>query len=416
MKHKVFSCCISLLLSATVFAQKDLNPGTYAFITIENPSNFARKNVPVALKIDSLTAKIKKYKGQQIGIFDGSKEIFSQFDDLNFDGKADEVAFLVDLKPNGKVKLLVRTLPQNFVRPNFEKETYAQMIKKVKIGDRETMEKVTEASSDKDDMYNQMHHHGVAFESELMAYRLYFDKKHTVDIYGKIRPQLELAQTMWYPTDEQLAAGFGDDILKVGSSVGVGSFKPWDGKQAQHFDQITRRTQRIVAAGNLRSVVEIEVDGWQYQGKSINAKIRYTQYARHRDCEARVIFEPDFTDNLIFCTGVQRMPEEQFHTDNAGLVGIWGTGFPVNDTVKYAKQTVGLGVVVPAQYAKGQAEDKRNHLILLSNNGKQEIVYYLTAAAQKEKKGYQTAEDFFKYLDAWKQEMLNPVKISLSEK
>ena len=38
-----------------------------------------------------------------------------------------------------------------------------------------------------------------------MAYRIYFDKKQTVDVYGKYHKQLELARSLWYPTDEQLA-------------------------------------------------------------------------------------------------------------------------------------------------------------------------------------------------------------------
>ena len=37
------------------------------------------------------------------------------------------------------------------------------------------------------DTYHQLHHHGVAIESDLMAYRIYFDKKQTIDIYAKRR-------------------------------------------------------------------------------------------------------------------------------------------------------------------------------------------------------------------------------------
>jgi len=410
---------LSLLFSLGVYAgDKDLTPGTYAYITVENPSDFARKDVPVVLKISDITAQIKKYNGQQIGIFDGSKEIFSQYDDLDKDGTPDEVAFLVNLKAKGKEKLLVRTLPVNFKRPNFEKEVYTEMVKRVKIDNRETHEMVTEASSDKDDMYNQMYHHGVAFETNLIAYRLYFDKKQTVDVYGKVKPQLELAQTQWYPTDDQLAQGFGDDVLLVKGSVGVGTFTGWDGQSALHFDQVSKRTQRIVATGNLRNVVEIEVEGWKYQDQSIHAKIRYIQYARHRDCEVQVLFDPDFKDSLIFCTGVQKLPEEKFYTDKAGLVGVWGTDMPMTEPekAKYGKQTVGLGVVVPAQYTKQQAEDKANHLVLIGNNSQPTITYYLTATAMKEKKGFKKAEDFFKYLEDWKKDVTNPVTVSFSEK
>ena len=75
------------------------------------------------------------------------------------------------------------------------------------------------------DTYHNLHHHGVAVESEQMAYRIYFDKKQTIDPYCKRTPQLELAQSYWYPDDSLLAAGYGDDILRVSGTVGVGSVK-----------------------------------------------------------------------------------------------------------------------------------------------------------------------------------------------
>ena len=34
------------------------------------------------------------------------------------------------------------------------------------------------------DTYHELHHHGVALESDLMAYRIYFDRKQTIDVYA----------------------------------------------------------------------------------------------------------------------------------------------------------------------------------------------------------------------------------------
>ena len=60
----------------------------------------------------------------------------------------------------------------------------------------------------KGDTYHQLHHHGVAVESELMAYRIYFDKKQTIDPYCKKKPQLELAHSYWYPNDSHRRCRF----------------------------------------------------------------------------------------------------------------------------------------------------------------------------------------------------------------
>ncbi|MEG1839427.1 MAG: DUF4861 family protein, partial [Bacteroidaceae bacterium] len=178
-------------------------------------------------------------------------------------------------------------------------------------------------------IYNQLHHHGPAFESELVAYRLYFDKKQTVDIYGKFNKGFEVKSSGFYPSDEQLAKGFGDDVLRVSGSCGVGALKGWDGKKALHIEPVAQRTERIVAAGPVRTVVEIEDNEWQYQGSELNMTTRYLLYAGHRDAEVHIMFEQPLAKEL-FCTGVQDIKDSQFFSDHQGLVACWGTDWPVN--------------------------------------------------------------------------------------
>ena len=67
--------------------------------------------------------------------------------------------------------------------------------------------------------YWQLHHHGPAFENKLVAYRIYFDHRQTVDIYGKYHQGLELRDTQFYPDSLQKASGYGDDVLWVGSAL-----------------------------------------------------------------------------------------------------------------------------------------------------------------------------------------------------
>ena len=96
------------------------------------------------------------------------------------------------------------------------------------------------------DTYHQLHHHGVALESDLMAYRIYFDRKQTIDVYAKKTPRIELPTSYWYPNDEQLADHYGDDVLRVSGTIGVGSVKPWKDGKMRHIEPVESRTQRIV--------------------------------------------------------------------------------------------------------------------------------------------------------------------------
>lgn len=269
---------------------------------------------------------------------------------------------------------------------------------------------ITEWTADPDiDTYHQLHHHGVAIESDIMAYRIYFDRKQTIDIYAKRTPRLELATSYWYPSDEQLEQHYGDDILRVSGTVGLGSVKPWRNGKMTHIEPVQSRTQRIVEVTKNKAVMEISVTGWQTENKNVDMTVRYTIFAHHRDMLCEVFLSAPL-DSL--CTGVQAIPAKQtattpksFYKDLSSqgvLLGSWGTDYPVNDTVKYAKETVGLGVFVPAKYAARPVEDMRNNLVLFAPATY--LRFYLTtvAATKEDNPPATTEETFYRYLDTWR--------------
>lgn len=352
-----------------------------------------------------------------LGVYCGGKELPTQLDDLNNDGIADELAVLVDLKKGQRVNLVIRPKKHH---KHFEKEVYAEMYLKSKTekegytyheaeGKQFFIHPVTEQTFyPGEDSYNSMHHHGVAFESDLMAYRIYFDKKQTIDVYAKKTPRLEIEACKWYPTDEQLADGFGDDILRVSGMIGVGAVKPYFNGKMIHFDEVASRTERIVSQGNIRTICEIEDRGWKTpQGQTVDVITRYTLYAHHRDVLVEVFYSQPVEG---MCTGVQQVgPQNYFtllpdrknmeHTKGA-IVASWGTAFPVNDSIKYGKETVGLAVYVPELDYKEKVSDPRNNLVLLQPGTYTR--YYFTVVSQKENcPPAKTDEEFWRYCVEW---------------
>lgn len=372
-------------------------------LKVTNSNNTRINNAPVVVVLDKYK-NIPVHERAALAVFVDGKQISSQLDDLNTDGIPDELVFLINLQRKQTRTVTLKTIP-SAQRDSFPTEVYADMITKEKKGPKVFVRK---ASSTKNDMYNTMYHHGVAFESALIAYRIYFDNKSTVDVYGKKKQQLELATTGWYPTDAQLAAGYGDDILQVFSLVGVGSVKGWDGTKATHIDKFDKRTQRIVSTGKLRTIVESDVEGWQYEGKKINMTVRYIMYARHRDVVAEVRASEDIA---FLATGVQQTGGGPVFSNKQGLVGSWGTYYPVTDTIKYAKQTVGLGVCVPTVSVLKHVTDGANNLILMSYHKGDILRFYLTAVSRKEENTpYTSDKAFFAYLRQWENE-LKPVTV-----
>ena len=261
------------------------------------------------------------------------------------------------------------------------------------------------------DTYHQLHHHGVAVESDKMAYRIYFDKKQTIDPYSKRTPQLELAQSYWYPNDSLLEAGYGDDILRVSGTVGVGSVKYWNGKKQVHIEPVAERSQRIIRQTRKEATIEVAVKEWQVEDKSVQMAVRYTMQAGHRDMRCDVSLSKT-VDGL--CTGVQTIPAKggkdtvTIILPNGILLASWGTDWPVNDSVKYAKETVGLGVFIPKAYAGECVKDKSNNLCLLralpfSEGTGVGCHFYLTCCGvTKENHPVATnATEWFEYLRRW---------------
>jgi hypothetical protein len=363
-------------------------------IEITNPNQADIKDAPVVVKLDQFK-KIGQTKRDRLAVYIDGKQVSSQLDDLNNDSIPDELVFLTDLKAGEKKKVQLRSISDK-KRVKFPAEVYASLILKEADGSHTN---IREISSAKNDMYNKLHHHGVAFESALMAYRIYFDNKSTIDVYGKKQYQLELADTRWYPSDEQLAAGYGDDILLVSGWVGVGTVKGFEKDKATHINKFDSRTHRIVAAGNIRTVVESEVKGWEYEGKKTDMTVRYTLYARHRDVITEITTSGDIE---ILATGVQQIGGGACFQSNQ-LVGSWGSWYPQPDTVKYAKETAGLGLYMPKEYKGKQIMNGVNNLIVFPHKKEETTRFYFTVIAEKEEQNnIKTAEDFFKYLNNWR--------------
>lgn len=407
---KTFSAiCLALLageLSASAQGQEKKIE-----VIVENPWNAEKVDEPVVIDLSSIGAG---FTVKSATVFDGTNEIPSQLDDMNGDTRADELAFVINLPASGKKTLNV-TLSSLKSDKTYPARVYAEMLLRTSKKNKYAKGYAIYADG-ASDTYNVQHHHGAAFESELVAYRIYFNEKQTTDLYGKFHKGLELEESQFYPTGEQLKRGFGDDVIKVNSSCGAGTLRGWDGTQSTLIKPVAVRGQRILASGPVRTIVDAEVKGWQYQNKELNMINRYTLYAGHRDAQVDVLFDAPL-DKEVFCTGVQNITgHADMFSDHNGLVASWGTDWPVNDTVKYKKETVGLATYIPKKYVVKETSDKENFLYTISAPGKSSFRYYTSFTSCKETFGYPDKEKWFAYVQEWKKALEQPVKITVVKK
>lgn len=378
-------------------------------IEVSNNWNKAKTDEPVVINLTEIPTG---FKVKSAVVMESNTEIPSQLDDLNRDRKMDELAFVTDLPANGRKTFQIKLSSEKSTK-TYPARVFADMtIAEPRKGKHQSVQAITVPGTS--DIYSMIRPHGPVLESELVAYRLYFNEKQTPDIYGKFNKGLEIKESQFYPTDAQLAKGFGDDVLRVFDSCGPGALKGWDGKKATHITPVDTRTERIISYGPVRVIVEIEVAGWKYKGSEVDMMSRYTLFAGHRDLRIETFFDEPLKEE-VFCSGVQDIIGSVSFSDHKGLVGSWGKDWPVNDTVKYAKETVGLGTCIPQRYVKSEEKDKANYLYTIAAPGSNYFQYHTTFTSMKETFGYKTPEAWFAYLREWKEELEHPVTVKVKK-
>lgn len=406
---KIISTTLLVALSSVAMAGKTIT------VSVSNPLSTPRTDVPVVIQLapygDVRSALVTT---------DG-REVACQLDDLNQDEAFDELCFLADLGGKEKRQYTV-TLSDEGEPRTYAARTFAEMVmsnpkdKKLKKHQQNNYIEAITARGDAAYTYNLQHHHGVDFESELNGIRIYFDARQTLDLYGKFKKRLELKDTQFYTAAEQKAEGYGDDVLWVGQTFGLGAFRGWDGQKPTLVEPVRSRTQRIISYGPLRAIVEVIDRGWKADAAKapVNMTLRYTQYAGHRDTDVDVIFNRDVSD-YRFSTGIINVKGSEEFTDKRGLRACWGTDYPSTDTLKWKRETVGLAVYIPQKnVASEEPANKDNYTYVVRVDGSK-MAYKVTYTSANEEFGYRSAKEWFDYLKLWRKELEKPAVITIKD-
>lgn len=409
MTRKNCLCLALLLASMNSMAQQTLN------VSVKNNATINRDAVPVVIDLKTQTTPVKSALVTLNGV-----ETACQLDDLDGDGTYDELCFITSLKKKEE-KTFVVSLSKEGAPKEYPAKVYAEMLisnKKVKSSNKHDLYISSLTVDNGTNPYWMLHHHGPAFENEMVAYRIYFDHRQTVDIYGKYKQGLELKHTQFYPDKEQKAQGYGDDVLWVGQTFGLGTLRGWDGNAPQMLADVEHRTLKLVARGPLRTIVEVIDDGWKAPCPTTKERIsmntRYTLYAGKRDCEVSISFNKPVPSHN-FSTGIINVKNSVEHSNGKGLRGCWGTDWPVSekDSAGHKRETVGLGIYIPQKnVVKELTANKDNYPFVVGNINRQ-FTYHITFCSDNETWGFHSAKEWFAYLDGWKKELESPVTVSI---
>jgi unsaturated chondroitin disaccharide hydrolase len=270
-------------------------------------------------------------------------ELPSQADDLDGDGKLDELAFQIDLGP------------------------HQTRIVSIAYGDTPTLLRIRTHYPKRTDARFAAHYEGPGWESEETAWRLYFDKRNAIDLYGKRRPglYLELFATPEYVYHQESA--YGRDIYGIGKALGPGGIGALVDAKAAPVAEVSERKWRVAASGPVRSIVELDYKGWQIAGHSVDLVSRITQWAGKHGFEHAI--RVTGAEGVDLVTGLPKKPVEMVEAGNPSVrvLATWGHQVVLAGDKAQAEdvpdENLGVAVLIPAAMAGATGDDGVNFLI-----------------------------------------------------
>jgi unsaturated chondroitin disaccharide hydrolase len=292
-----------------------------------------------------------------------STELPSQVDDLDGDNQADELAFEVDLKPNQtRIVTITYGEPNRILRlcSEYARRTGAMFATKFE---------------------------GIGWESENNAWRLYFDARNEIDLYGKRRHSLLLDLFATPEYDYHAESPYGRDIYRVGDSLGIGAVGAWVNGKIVKVSDVESRSYRVVSTGPVRAIVELTYKGWKLDGRSVTLHSRITQWAGDRGFYHTI--STDGAEGLLFATGLPRksdVPEFRSSADSpAPWLATYGEQvLKPGATATDALRDTNLGLAVVILGAKADSTQDANDRLLTFPLYRGTAGWYTAAAWDRE--------------------------------
>ncbi|HEX3229060.1 MAG TPA: DUF4861 family protein, partial [Pyrinomonadaceae bacterium] len=275
-------------------------------------------------------------------------ELPSQADDLDGDNKLDELAFQIDLKP---------------------KQT---RIVTIAYGETATIQRLRSEYPKRTAAKFTMKFDGLGWESEATAWRIYFDQRNAIDVWGKRRPGLYLEMFGAPEYVYNVESPFGRDIYRIGDAIGIGAVAALVDGKAVRVSDVADRKWRIVSAGPVRVMVELSYKGWKVAGREVKLTSRMTQWAGERGFTHQVTLEGG--NDLPLITGIVRHPNLQERvlaptSAEPALARLWWgpqvveEGPSATAIHNLPDQNLGLAIIAPGIQSKVIPDDPLNLLL-----------------------------------------------------
>ncbi len=300
----------------------------------------------------------------------------SQCDDLDGDGRWDELAFLCSLNAgeSKKVVFVIQdSMPEFPKRTNIRFGRFTKPFEELNTGLRLKINVITTPEY-------QME--GPAWENDVIAFRNYYDARNGMDIFGKCTAEMVLDSVGVNGREYHTLADWGMDILKVGNSLGAGAIAIGIGDSLYRVGPCEEGGYRQISEGPVRALFDLTYKNVPAANRLYNITHRISIYAGAHYYRSEVWVDKLQGDEELV-TGIVNLHDVAADTFDSGNVKVmYSLG-----NQGYSGEVLGMGILVPAEQFKGYREADttgtgivNTHLVSLALSSDKPTVYSFVAA------------------------------------
>ncbi len=304
-------------------------------ITLTNPLSTDLPNPAVVIPVSDITAAAADFNPLNCEFNAIGAAVPYQADDLDGDGKPDELAFVLNLPP-GATTLAGHYSPTGS-RPNpFPAATYARLAWETQNAN-------------------------IGWESNCAAYRFYWGQ---LEAFGKLDKSLIMAQFTADYGYHNLQP-WGMDILHVGDASGLGGLSLWEGDNriptvnpaGKGPNQYARR---VIAAGPVRAVARVDITGIGPAKAQYTITLLMSAFTDNTYSRQDIIINSSAGGDVVYSPGIEKLAKETASVDkDKGYIETWGEGAP-------GAGEVGLAAIFDPAACVGFAENGLDRYVKLS--------------------------------------------------
>lgn len=353
-----------------------------AQLSVTNPSRFDRTDQIIEID-NSMLGLNHSADLTKLAFFQGDQSLPQQFVDTDKDGTKDRALLLLNLPKTASLDIELRNSTDTFVKSD-AKRTHAEVSvksgghwdgKHYEGGVFQSVNSIT-VPDQYTDHSEFIRYEGPGIESDLIAYRIYLDWRNGFDIFAKQKYGLHLAEVGLdgYDSYHELA-DWGMDVLKVGSSVGVGGFGYWDGKQIHRVSDVKDWTATVLEDGPLFSSFEIDYQGWKIDDKQLDVNARFSMTAGSRLANVELTTSEPMQE---IATGIVKHPNTEVLRGNLDITGEAWSYIASLGTQSLDGRRLAMFMFFKKDSVVEQTEDEYNYVVLMRPEG-HKLSYYFGA-------------------------------------